>query len=240
MSNRMHLEPLTGDIVRYMVYEEARACRDRIKAHLSEARTDLIALYEREGWRALGYASWRECVISEFGQHQSYLYRLLNAGLVERDISPNGETGLIPEGQLRPLTKLDNPTLIKAAWEAAQEQGGKVTAQIVQQAVNAAAAWVTEYLTTQGHASLEGESLEIAKAGITERMAENRQQQTQHLITSYERQQGIQDDTKYLGKYTVDSTNLARGIVTLYAPELAQTMKIGDKGSYIVYVSKPV
>jgi hypothetical protein len=230
------LEPLTGVVVLTMSLPEAERCVERIKTHLIEARTDLIDLYEREGWRVLGYASWRDCVTVEFGKHQSYLYRLLNAGLIERELSPNGETGLIPEGQLRPLTALDNPTLVKAAWSAAQSSGEKVTAQIVQQAVKAAAEWANEYIVSQGHSSLEGDSLEVAKTAITERMAENRQRQTQHIAASYERQQGIQDDDKHTGAFTVVSASDRNGFVTLSAPELASVLKAGQRGNYIVYV----
>src|SRR5205807_1142448 len=58
-----------------MTRDEARQCVERINHHLDEARALLLDLYEREGWRALGYASWRECVAGEFPKwRQSYLY----------------------------------------------------------------------------------------------------------------------------------------------------------------------
>ena len=41
--------------------QEARACVARIKAGLDDIRTAGLELEEREGWRALGYDSWREC-----------------------------------------------------------------------------------------------------------------------------------------------------------------------------------
>jgi site-specific DNA-methyltransferase (adenine-specific) len=75
-----------------MSRDEARQCVEQINRHLDEARALLLDLYEREGWRALGYASWRACVMSEFQQSQAHLYRQLHAARIERDISPIGET----------------------------------------------------------------------------------------------------------------------------------------------------
>src|SRR5205823_5147590 len=48
-----------------MSREEARRCVERITRHLDEARALLLELYERRGWRALGYDSWRACEFSQ-------------------------------------------------------------------------------------------------------------------------------------------------------------------------------
>jgi len=85
-----------------MAEDEARAAVVAVRRHFDSARQLLLDLYEREGWRALGHASWRACVTAEFGQSQAYLYRLLEAARVERDFSPIGETGPpLPESRLR-------------------------------------------------------------------------------------------------------------------------------------------
>src|SRR6202165_2595510 len=73
--------------------DEARQCVARIAHHLEQARALLLELYEREGWRALGYDSWRTCVVAEFSQSQTALYRQLTAARVERTISHNGKNG---------------------------------------------------------------------------------------------------------------------------------------------------
>jgi hypothetical protein len=65
-----------------MSRDEARQCVVRIAHHLEEARALLPELYEREGWRALGYDSWRACVVVEFSQSQTALYRQLTAARV--------------------------------------------------------------------------------------------------------------------------------------------------------------
>lgn len=86
-----------------MTADEARSCVHSINENLNNARVLLLDLYDRKGWAALGYANWRDCVEAEFQQSKSYLYRQLEAGRIEREISPIGEIGRIPEGQLRGL-----------------------------------------------------------------------------------------------------------------------------------------
>jgi len=76
-----------------MSRDEARQCVARIAHHLEEARALLLELYEREGWRALGYDSWRACVTAEFAESQATLYRQLTAARIERTISHNEKSG---------------------------------------------------------------------------------------------------------------------------------------------------
>ena len=116
---------------------EARLCIDEIKLHVGRARAKLLDLYERRGWEALGYGNWRECVVGEFGQSQAYLYRQLEAAQTERNISPIGEIGKIPESQLRPLASLE-PAQQREVWAQSVETApeGKPTAAHVQAVVN--------------------------------------------------------------------------------------------------------
>lgn len=116
-----------------MTREEARRACERVKSHLGDARSTLLELYQREGWRALGYASWRECATEEFGLGASHVYRLLTAAQVEADLgSPPGE---IAEGVLRPLGGLD-PDDRREAWRGATAAagGGVPTAAQVEEA----------------------------------------------------------------------------------------------------------
>ena len=106
-----------------MTEHEARDCVQRINSGLEDVRVQLLELYEREGWRALGYPSWRECATTEFHQSQAYLYRQLQAAQVESEISPIGEIGKIPESQLRPLATL--PSVKRPeAWNMAVKDAG--------------------------------------------------------------------------------------------------------------------
>ena len=51
--------------------DEARSLIERIRAHINDARALVLELYEKEGWKALGYKNWTECTEDEFDQRQS-------------------------------------------------------------------------------------------------------------------------------------------------------------------------
>ncbi|MDD5722681.1 MAG: hypothetical protein PHY29_02950 [Syntrophales bacterium] len=122
-----------------MTAEEARTCIDSINNNLRNTRELLLDLYEREGWRALGYNNWRDCATGEFTVKQAHLYRELMAARVEQNISPIGEkpeVGKIPESHLRPLSGM-NPDQQREVYQEAVNTApdGKVTARHVQETV---------------------------------------------------------------------------------------------------------
>ena len=115
--------------IRKMTDKEARECVVKINTNMTNIRSLVLELYEREGWSAMGYASWRECVTAEFKQGQRHLYEQLEAAQTEKNICAVAQN--IPERQLRPLTKLrNNPEKQKEAWQRAVDTApdGKVTA----------------------------------------------------------------------------------------------------------------
>jgi hypothetical protein len=115
--------------IRKMTDKEARECVVKINTNMTNIRSLVLELYEREGWSAMGYASWRECVTAEFKQGQRHLYEQLEAAQTEKNICAVAQN--IPERQLRPLTKLRNdPEKQKEAWQQAVDTApeGKVTA----------------------------------------------------------------------------------------------------------------
>lgn len=129
-----------------MTEDEARKRVTTINAGMNNIRALLLDFHEREGWKALKYDSWRECVVAEFGQSQAYLYRQLEAAQIEERInqasieageksfSPIGEKE-IPESQLRPLAAVppeDQPAVYALAKETAK---GKLTAAHVERTV---------------------------------------------------------------------------------------------------------
>jgi hypothetical protein len=126
-------------MARPMTSEEAQTCVTEINKNIRHTRILLLDLYEREGWKALGYKNWRECVTVEFKQHQSYLYRQLEAAKAERNILSVLDHALmseIPESHLRPLASLsssDQREAYQKAIETAPE--GKVTAKHVEETV---------------------------------------------------------------------------------------------------------
>ena len=118
---------------------EARALCDRVRESISQVRGLLLALYEGEGWRALGYQSWRECVVSEFEQSKSFCYRALAAARVERNFSQIGniDASQIPEGHLLPLTDMEPDQQVEAYQLALQlgKDKDRVTIRDVKAAV---------------------------------------------------------------------------------------------------------
>lgn len=128
---------INGDVALSRMTEvEARECADRIRNGIVGIGRSLLELYEREGWIALGYANWRECAQTEFGFRQSHVYRLLSAAEVERNISPIGENGTVPESHLRPLTQLE-PDEQREVYQLAVETApdGRVTAAHIESVV---------------------------------------------------------------------------------------------------------
>lgn len=149
-----------ADVVPLMTADEARECVSAINSHMNSARAELLRLYEGRGWESLGYASWRECAETEFGQTQTHLYRQLAAAEIEQRISPRGEIGTIPEKHLRPLTRL-TPIEQPAAWELAHqyaeaEGAPRLTARHVEEAVEEMA----PRLTIVPRASVDADSID--------------------------------------------------------------------------------
>lgn len=114
-----------------MTAEEARTCIEEINNNLKDTRFLLLDLYEREGWKALGYDSWRACVVGEFKQQQRYLYYQLEAAKIERNLCTKVQNE-IPESQLRPLSRLE-PEQQQQVWQRAVEtapEGGITAAHV--------------------------------------------------------------------------------------------------------------
>ena len=124
--------------IRPMIYKEARECADRIHLNMSNIRRDVVELHDRDGWGALGYKDWTECVQQEFKQAERYIFYQYKAARIEQNVTDctNVQLGNIPEGQLRPLSKLE-PAQQREAWQKAVETApeGKVTAAHVSKVV---------------------------------------------------------------------------------------------------------
>jgi len=115
-------------VVVMMTPQEAEEVCGRIDRNMVEARNLLLELHDREGWKALGFASWRECVVARFAQHQSYLYRQLQAGQLEQELDL--PIGTLPESHARALVKV--PAEKRAeVLEAVSPNGEKPTAKAI-------------------------------------------------------------------------------------------------------------
>lgn len=125
-----------------MTSEEARAAVDAIKSHVQQARALLLDLHEREGWRALGYSSWEECVSDEFGRSRSYMYRQLAAAKLE--IGVGSEVGVHPESHMRAISEtLDDEDQMQEAYQLAVANGATSAAEYRKAAM---AVWVKRNL----------------------------------------------------------------------------------------------
>ena len=160
--------------------EAARALVATINQSAHELRTALIELYEGRGWEALGYASWRNCCEAEFSQSAAHMYRLLDAGFVDRNISPTGEMQL-PERHARELKALPDPADQRMAYQAAVDAApkGQVTAPYIRAAVTV----LREVQATDGFVSVGGESLALT-AAITDEVYETLARQREHIAQS--------------------------------------------------------
>jgi hypothetical protein len=164
----MDAERLT--VLAPMSADEAHATEAAIIKIGDQLRTHLVAFYERQGYRALGYASytaWAEAIAPRvFGVTHTRLTRELTAAVIERELLPMGNNSPIPERQLRPMAALverprgplsdtkpivANGAAIRETWEAAQqiaqERDERFGARHVQQAVSTYLEEKTEDMT---------------------------------------------------------------------------------------------
>lgn len=142
-----------NEIAAHLSADEARSLTEQIKAATEQLYSLLLRAHEGQAWAALGYDSWRDYAMTEFGMSQSQAYRLLDHGRVIREIeqpahvpsdeqvtvevSPMGEKDPLPsERQARELAPLlDEPEKLRETWDRAiRESGGKPTAAAVKQA----------------------------------------------------------------------------------------------------------
>lgn len=106
------------EIISPMSKEEAKNCLSNIRYGLSSVRANLVALYERMGWKALGYESFRACAVAEFGTSTSHIYRQLAAAKTEKALDV--EIGSQKESHLRVLSMvLPEQKDIEDAWHVA-------------------------------------------------------------------------------------------------------------------------
>ena len=127
-----------------MTEAEARSKVKRVQRALEDARSDLLDLYERRGWKALGYPSWAACVQQEFGGGRTALYQELDAARTERVLFGADASAIadakVPESHLRPLASIAavNPEEARALWQKVQETApnGTVTAAHVTEVVD--------------------------------------------------------------------------------------------------------
>ena len=136
--------PLFADHIIRANYEMTREEAELVNGLMDRAESDygfyLYKMREEKGWKALGYASFEEFGEKARGIQKSQLYRLAQAAEIRLSLphSPIGENA-VPEAQLRPLAPLtadERRQVWDEATTKAAEEHKKLTAKMVQEAVD--------------------------------------------------------------------------------------------------------
>ena len=116
-----------------MNLEEATAKHQELKAIHGVARSMLLEMRDRKGWKALGYSSWEDYADTEWGYSKRYLNQIAQAGYIQNVLGSNSSQS-IPESQLRPLTSVPDD-IKKQIWDEVNEENKVVTAKLIEEAV---------------------------------------------------------------------------------------------------------
>lgn len=192
------LQPM-GDMTKPEALTAVKTIKDKLETvsrNLGDVRRLAVTLKERKGWIALGYDSWRECAQAEFGESMAQVYRQLDAGLVEQNISPMGEiSGDIPERWTRELRSLP-PIEQKAVYDfaVATAPEGEVTAR-----------WIKSTRTVYEQAKATGGFVDIGdgestamEAAITKEAHETMLRQKQHVADGLQKKPNLFNETVYV------------------------------------------
>lgn len=174
---------MDADTARHFV-ERIQEHLIRADHHANQARKLILDFKEREGWKVLGYKSWRQCVMEEFEKSSATVYRQLDAALVELELSPMGELGQINERVLRPLTKREySAESRQLIWDISQDivgAGGKITSGVVESVVEGIADWLKSG-TVQSPDGEQTPITEHLRADLTARVREVRLAHADHI-----------------------------------------------------------
>jgi hypothetical protein len=112
-----------------MTMEEARKAIDTVMKDAEEIAALVLALHDREGWKALGYDSFHACMQKELGITRVRAYQLLEGAKINAILMlPDASTPAIPsplkESHARALSPLKhNPAVLRKT--AAEVRSGK-------------------------------------------------------------------------------------------------------------------
>jgi hypothetical protein len=167
--------------------QETAAKLDReIEQHLNTAANELIMarnklwlMREHEGWKMLGYSSFKAYYTGRFMQKKAQIYRQLNAAEIEAAVEV--PVGTLPERALRPFRGLPEADRKTAFGLAASVVGGadKITAGVAEETVE----FLRDAVLT-GHIE-DGQGIQhpimaALELGLRERLEELRERQALH------------------------------------------------------------
>ena len=122
-----------------MTKEEAVLVNGLMDKAEGDFRFYLLQMREEKGWKALGYASFDDYGKQARGLNGARLYQLAQAAEIQLSLPNSKILEKTPDSQLRPLAPLtDNER--RQVWEEAtaiaEEENRKLTAKLVQEAVD--------------------------------------------------------------------------------------------------------
>ena len=86
-----------------MTEDEARSLTDEIKKGVEVLWSMLFIAHERQAWRSLGYADWKEYVKVEFDMSKQYSYRILDQARVINTIRDAIESPMGDSSEMSPV-----------------------------------------------------------------------------------------------------------------------------------------
>ncbi|MGH3499335.1 MAG: DUF5131 family protein [Nocardioidaceae bacterium] len=116
--------------------EAARELTDRIKSAAEDLYALLLEAHEGQAWSALGYDSWRDYAMTEFGMGQSRAYQLLDQARIIREIEAASDSTNVErpnEGQARELARIPEEDRAEIWEETNERTEGKPTAKAIRE-----------------------------------------------------------------------------------------------------------
>jgi hypothetical protein len=124
-----------NDIVKVTTFQEDIATIKDITTKAFLVTGDiLLNIQDDEKYKEAGYNTFAEAVETELGLKKSHAYRLIDASLAYRNVSPIGDKLPTSESQLRPIAKLLPEQQVEVWQEVAKDK--VPTAKEVQECVN--------------------------------------------------------------------------------------------------------
>lgn len=136
-----------------MSADEAKAHVQAVKNAAQDMGRHLLELKEREGWKALGYASWTAFLNGEFEYSRKHLYELMTASPVQEKLLPIGYN--LSTKAAAALSKFDESLHVVIA-QTAQARYGEVTESNINRVGD-----VVQTMVLTGHVSPDGISTPI-------------------------------------------------------------------------------
>lgn len=123
--------PTKTPATKLLTKPEATKLRKRILSSAESCGNDLIEYHDRDGWRAEGYASFKEACekgMAEIFGSRSTIYRLMQQAAVSANVSQGRDTVELPQTQAAALATLPAAEQREAFAEAAATSGNGAAA----------------------------------------------------------------------------------------------------------------